>query len=493
MAIDIKIKEVSADDLANKDLLQRTNSKTIRLILFGTDENANWAAERALRRSSYPFLEGTIKFHHSAFKLRIGDLFKLSSSQYGITDMVCRVMSINLGDIESEDIEIGFIQDSEYYSESIVLPPTETFPPRIDYSLEVLSPAYVVDAPFDIVGDNIGLMPLVGRETGSEVGFDLYISHDGGSSYSYLKSYASFCLHGTLVEAITEHYPTVTDKIFPITVDFSLIAEAGDIETITRTNLFAGYNMAIIFDGNNYGEIIGYQTVTPDSEIDGRVALTGLLRGKYDSQMRNWSAGSDIFFINNSAIESFDDASFFPEVTKYFKLVPFNSKFGGQLNEAEAIAYTITGRGKSPYPIANLRANDVNLDDIGEKPQYTDDIVLNWTPNLRGAGAGIGVPGVVVDPGQTWEGYFLVEVYHDNNKIREVENLNVLTYTYTEANQLSDIGQLANRLKFSVYNYLEYDGLKYKSESLDINVFRSGATTTTTTTSTTSTTTSTTV
>lgn len=486
MAIDIKIKQVSADDLANKELLERTNSKTIRLVLFGTEANAQWAAERALRRSSYPFIEGTVRFHHTAFKLKIGDLFKLNYSQYGIVDMICRVMSINLGDIESEDIEVNFIQDSEYYSEEITLPPTETFPPRIDYSLDVLTPAYIVDSSYDLIGDNVGLLPLVGRAKGSEIGYDLYMSNDGGTSYSYLKSYESYCLHGTLVEAITEHYPTVTDKIFPITVDFSLSAEAENIETITRANLFANDNLAIIFDGSNYGEIIAFQTVTPDSTVTGRVALTGLLRGKFDTQMRSWPIGSDVFFINAAAIESFNDPSFFPEVTKYFKMVPYNSRFGGQLDEAEAIEYTVTGRGKAPYPPANLRANDVGLDDIGEKPQYTSDIDLIWTPNLRGGGAGIGVPGTVLDPGQTYEGYYLIEVYAFGSLLRTVTALDDLEYTYTEAMQLSDNGQLSLRVDFSVYNYLEYDGLKYKSEPLTISVYRSGATTTTTTSSTTS-------
>lgn len=471
MAIDIKIKQVAADDIANKELLGRTNSKTIRLILFGTDRNANWAAERALRRSSYPFIEGTIKFHHSAFKLRIGDLFKLNSAQYGIVDMICRVMSINLGDIESEDIEVGFIQDSEYYSEALSLPATEVFPPRIDYSLEVLTPGYVVDAPYDFVGNVTALLPLVGRVKGSELGYDLYISHDGGTSYTYLKTYESFCLHGKLVEAITEHYPTVTDKILPITVDFTLPKEAEQIETITRTSLFSGENMAIIFNGDNYGEIIGFQTVTPDDSIDGRVKLTGLLRGKYDTQMRTWPIDSDVFFINGDAIESFTDSTFFPDQTKHFKMVPFNSKFGGQLDEAEAIEYTVRGRGKAAFPCANLRANGINLDDIGAKPKYTDDIILTWTPNLRAGGAGIGVPGIVEDPGQTYEGKYLVEVFISDILVRTIEDIDGLTWTYTEAMQISDNGDLSSQVDFKVYNYRTLSGSKYKSESLNISVF----------------------
>jgi hypothetical protein len=474
MAIDIVLKQVAEDDVASKIMLNRTVPKTIRLILFGTEHNAQWAASRALRRASFPFREGQIEMHHSAFKSKVGDLIKISIPQYSIVDMVCRVMKIGFGDLLSEDLIIDWIEDPDYAVSQSVIPSIQTYAPAIDWSVEELDPVYILDAPYDFVGEEIKLLPLVGRKKGTEVGFELYISHDGGSSYIRKDTYQSYCIHGTLVEAITHHYPTITDKQRYITIDCTIPAEALGISTINRTALFANYNQAVLINGDNYGEIIAFQTVVPDDTVDGRIHLTGLIRGKFDTMIRDWEVGTDFFFLRPAAIAAFSDSTFFLGAEKYFKLLPYNNKFQLTLAETSGVSHTITGRGKAPFPVSNLQANDNGLDDIGEKPPYSTDIVLTWSPAVRSGGAGLGSPDIVVDGDPTtYEGLFEVEVWVASVKVRTASAIAALTWTYTEAMNLADNTSLASEVQFRVSNYLTSDSELFYSEYNLINVFLS--------------------
>jgi hypothetical protein len=492
MGIDIIVKQVGDDDVALKELVGRTIPKTVRLIMFGTAANAQWAASRALRRASFPFREGQIAMHHTAFKSKIGDLVKITIAQYSITDLVCRVMGISFGELESEDIIFNFIEDPDYATNVYTLPEAPTYPPAIDWSVEPLTPAYVIDAPYDFVGENIKLLPLVGRKKGTEVGYDLYISHDGGSSYIFKKNYTSYCIHGELVYDITHHYPTVTDKNRYITIDLTVTSEENAINNIGRAEMFADYNQAILIDGDNYGEIFGFDTIVLDDDVDGRIHLTGLSRGKFDTLVRDWSAGTDFFFIRANAIDPMEDSSFFLGAQKYFKLVPYNHKYIDDLADASAIDYTVQGRGLAAFPVSNLRANGIGLDDIGVGPEFSSYITLTWNANLRNQGAGLGDPDVVVDDDpDSYEGLFEVLVYISDVLVRTETAIDALTWTYTTGmHNLDNSGVLADEVVFHVTNYLTSNSVKYRSEPNIITASKITGSTYTTTTTTTTTTTS---
>jgi len=125
------------------------------------------------------------------------------------------------------------------------------------------------------------------------------------------------------------------------------------------------------------------------------------------------------------------------------------------------------------YPASNLKADGR----ITAYATYTGDIVLTWSPAMRGKGAGIGDPDSVIDASPTWEGYFKIKVYaHDTiipsgNLVRTTEDIDATTWTYTAAMNLSDNVTLPDYVTFVLTNYrISIAGIEYESLSVAITV-----------------------
>jgi hypothetical protein len=474
-----------------KTIIGRVVSKTVEMKMFSNSYNANWIAERIVRREAFPFMNGSIRFHYSAFKLELGDLFKLTIPLYGIVDMVCRVMERSVGDIEDDQIEISFQEDPDYVTQSAILPQSIREPVSIDWTIAVLDDITLVEAPYALSGEKINLVPLVGRKKGTEIGYELHMSIDGGSSYSLLDYIEYYAIHGVLVYDVDEGLVTLDKGTTGITVDFDLDADVSSIQTITRTELMAGGNVSFIWDGSGYGELIGFETITPDPVIDARYQLTNLFRGQYDTWRNNWSAGDDFYFVGTSII-LVASANFLTGLTRHFKLVPYNSKIGGDIVSASEIAHTFTGRAFTPYYVSNLELNGK-----ASRAAYLggQDIVLTWSTRIRGTGAGIGDADSVTDAPPTWEGYFEVAVKESDTVVRTATNINDDTWTYTNAMNIADNSTPADELEFTLVNFVTTGGIRYDSPVIENAITKTGTlpSTTTTTTTTITTTTTTTV
>jgi hypothetical protein len=226
MAVNIRRAQVMADDRATKEIMGgRILQKTIQLIMFGTQDNANWGAERAVRRAAYPFAEGELQCNRTAFKHEVGDAFKLSDSTYSISKMVCRVLTIKEGPVDSEEIIINWMEDPDYVTSAAALGESDTGGTVKDYTLYDLDDVTIMEAPYTLVGESIQIVPVAARMTGMEVGYELYVSFDGGTSYIYLTDLTYFATHGVLTNEVHVNLNTL-DKVTGFDVDFSLTGDA---------------------------------------------------------------------------------------------------------------------------------------------------------------------------------------------------------------------------------------------------------------------------
>ena len=114
--IDYKTSIVQADDLANKVMLGRVNSKTVRLMMFTRNATASWAANRAVKHEGYPVALYTLPCNRDSFRLEVGDNFVFSDPNKGIVSTVLRVLNITEEDLNSETIIVNAIEDIEYLS-----------------------------------------------------------------------------------------------------------------------------------------------------------------------------------------------------------------------------------------------------------------------------------------------------------------------------------------------------------------------------------------
>jgi hypothetical protein len=478
-ALNIRRSAVTADDRGTAEIHGRAVTRSVQLMMYGTKENANWAADRAARRAAYPFAEGNATVNRNAFKYEVGDLFRLSDSEHNISNMVCRAMNIGEGDINKEDITISFMEEPDYVTSSATLAAVTTEGSARDFGLDVLTEMDIIEAPYSLVGEEIVLIPLAGRKKGTEVGYEIWMSIDGGTSYSYLDDATYYASHGTLVAELNVQALTL-EKELTFEIDASFDDDFSEIETITRTEMLNNGNLSLLGT-----EILNFETITPDAVTEGRYEISNLSRGRFDSIRQTWAADEDFWHVGTTSLKLLRDTAFVKGAVLYFKYIPYNEHFIGELSEATAISYTIVGRAFAPYVVENFRASGK-----GGHPVYGKDIYLTWSPRVRGVDAGINNPDEVIDASPTHEGYFEVVVKNAvGTTVRTATSLSAYNWEYSQTMNESDNGSLEDELTFQVDNYKSDTGVRYDNiHSRTLVVERISSTTTTTTVTTTSTT-----
>jgi len=453
--IDYKTSIVQSDDLANKIMLGRVNSKTVRLMLYTRSVNASWAANRAIKHEGYPVALYTLPCNRDSFRLEVGDNFIFSDPNKGIVSTVLRVLNITEEDLNSETIVVNAIEDVEYLSSTIINTGTIGQSPFSDWTVDDLENIYIIEAPYALSGNDIEVVPLAAREGSNETGYVLYMSIDGGSSYNMLSTITTFNPHGTLVADYTADTYQIDDQVgFQITFSND---DVDQISSITRTQLMAGHNLALLGD-----EIISFMDITPVSGYT--YSITGIYRGRLDTVTTDHSAGEDFFFGGTSHFRRISAPEIQTGVTRQFKMVPYNIKSTGDIATASGIELTITGRAKEPYTPWNIKANDEEW-----YPLYTTDIVLDWDSRIRGTGAGVGDADTVTDTTPTYEGAFDIDTVVSGSVVRST-TVSGLTWTYTSAMNISDNGALMDEVTFTINNFRIENTITYSSDNKTIIV-----------------------
>jgi len=447
---------VSSDDIANKEIQNKVVEETFQLPLVQKIEQATLITDRLIQTKAYPLARINLVLNRKAARFQRGDLFKLTYSPYSITNMIVRVLEVKEENLESENILLSVIEDINYLSTNIDTdnedligsvgtterPTTQFVEPLINITIQ--------EAPYVISGNEVGVLPIASRITGSELGYQVYISIDDGVSYSLIDSVPSFTPSGTLVAEYPNTTKTIDDE-----VGFQIDSTDPDIDnlaTITRASLFLDDNLAIIND-----EIIAFQTIIPHPVTDDRYIISGVYRGRFDSEQETHALGSTFYYLSDSNSKFVQSPRIVPGAVLKFKFVPYSS-FVGNIADATAIDYTVTGRSRKPYRPINLRANSILV-----HPTYSTDIVLDWDPRLRTEGAGIGLADSITDASPTYEGLFEVKVYVSDVLVRTTTAIDALTWTYTSSMNTSDNGALADEVVFTLSNYRTENNYVYSS------------------------------
>lgn len=445
MSVDIRQMTASptAKDQGNIGIQGRVVPKTVKLALFTENRNAVWAGRQLLRKASYPFAMITFPANRKTFKYEAGDPFRWRCAEYGIVDMICRVLVKEEESVKSESIKVYAMEDifsvalavDDYMeAEDHTLPPT-------DYDVPPFLHQKVIEAPFAFRED-VEVVPMACRRSDPDLGMLVYMSIDGGASYSLIKNAANIQPFGTLVAA----YPAATypiDDYLGFTIEFD-DAAADDVDNIVTTTwpevLAAAKNNAILGS-----ELITFQTITP--VLGNQYKIENIIRGRFDTVRANHAIGEEFYFLGTD-LDTALDTEIKAGATRKFKLVPYNARQIGDISDATAITLAITGRALTPYIPSNLCANGGNF-----AARYDDDIILTWTPRVRGKGAGLGIPGEVLASSRR-EGLFRVEVWVGGVLVRTVLDIDAATWTYEMVDNRADNGgALADVVVLKVSNY----------------------------------------
>lgn len=457
----IDLRESTASPIAidegNITLQERVVTKSIKLASFTRNENAVWGSRHMLQKVNYPYAEVKCVVNRNLFRLEVVDCFYFSYAPYNIEDMIYRVIRIEEKDINSEDIIITATEDVYGISNVRVdyTAPEDNTQAVTDYTIEPFDHEQVVESPYVLSGSTTEVIPMACRKSLLDLGFYLYMSIDNGASYFLLDSFPSLMPYGTLVGTYSNDIYTIDNSDTGFTIDFEFIEDLSQYETTTFSNVLAGItNTALL--GN---ELMSVQTITPD--VDNKYILTDVIRGRYGTEKENHTNGTEFYFIHPNTLKVINN-EIIPNVTRKFKLVPYNNTTTGDIADCSVIELAITGVSKTPYKPTNFMANDGAY-----AARYTDDVVLTWSPRYRDSGAGIGVPGEVL-ASTTREGYFRIEVWVSSSNVRDITDIDAATWTYTEAMNISDNGSLASSIIFKLYNFREEDSITYETEAVEV-------------------------
>ncbi|WZB35702.1 tail megatron [Enterobacteria phage FtMidnight] len=338
-----------AQDFANITYQNRVRTSDASFPGAKVASAANAIAARQLSVMSVPLYKCDLVMKRTAANLRPGDVFKLNYEPYGISEIIMRVVKINLGSLEDGKVTISCVQD-KFASDSVVFAPPEgsEFEP-ISFNAAAVTDARVIELPLFISNifeeslstfENSGrVLSLGGRPTGSSFAYSLnsYVGSQRNLEIEQTPYYAV----GFIVAPYSKLIGSETGH------DNSGLIIGGmtgvEIEQLTNPANFAAASdgSGLFMIGN---ELLLYSGVT-DNE-DGTIILNNVYRGVLDTVFEDHSANDRVYFFGdlNGLVESL-----YPISTNLnFRFQDHTPKDTYPLSSAANVPVTITGRERRP-------------------------------------------------------------------------------------------------------------------------------------------------
>jgi hypothetical protein len=343
---DFQARTVQNHDLSNIVVTGETRAETMEFKMLSNSTTAALICSRCIRATAYPLSKLTLVVNRTAWKWRVGGVFKFSWTPLGIASVVYRVTRIAWGELLNGQISIDCVEDVfGIVSATFQAPPASGW---ISPSGTPLAPIFqrLYEVPYSlaIVGQSIGIWvyALCARQDGTPTDFFVYQNLGAGDTQT--NDLFNFCPVGLL----TADYLAAT--VARDTTGFTIGPTGADLAALTSTDntgILLGTNLALIDE-----EIVSWKTATINSDLS--VTLSDVIRGVLDTVPADHLAGAQVWFF--SLAEGTTQKSVYPaDLSVAAKFLPNNNQ--GTFPLASAIANTLTTRSKfvRPFPPANLR------------------------------------------------------------------------------------------------------------------------------------------
>ncbi len=263
----------------------------------------------------------------------------------------------------------------------------------------------------------------------------LYVSSDGGSSYSELLAMLYAADIGRSETVLASGPTTVFDNTNTVTIRMV----SGTLESVSKLNVLNGKNAGILGD-----EVIQWQTATLVSA--GVYELSGLLRGRRgtDCAIDTHRIGERFVVISPSTME---------RIHSQVDLIGLNRKYkavtvGGKLSQSPAINFTNTAAGLMPYSPVHVTGSR----DGG------NNLTISWVRRTRIGGAWRDY--VDASIGEASEAYE-VDILDGSNVIRTITGLSSASADYPAVQQSADGLTPGDPIDCIVYQISETIGRGY--------------------------------
>ncbi len=428
-------KTAIAQDLANQRIQEATVATNTSYIGISGPTTAANIARRDLKNLTIPLSKITIKtrrlvtYEDPVFltlkALTPGD--KISISHPDIVGDFFRVTRVAYGELTNGICEIEAIQDvfglvTTLYatpnSSSFTSPVGDPVTPTVFSNVEL---------PYFYSNDEIKLQAFVAKPNTSQLNFNTYASVGAsGGPYTVIDRGNGFTPTGTLDSS----YPEVTSDVS--TTNMVITASSPNIMTFltdqTSDYIKTGANLLMV---NN--EIMAYEDVQPDTPSAGKFTLVNVWRGLLDTVPTAHASGSRVWFFSYG--DSQPATTFGSGLTVYTK---YTSAVGTNESALSSSTNIVTKRrGLKPYPPGNIR---INSSTSTTTLSNGSNIQLDWSHRNRIQQGQIvykQFDSSITSPEQNTQ-YFIKFFNASNTLLRTVGPLTTTTYTYLNADQVSD-------------------------------------------------------
>ncbi|ESQ85392.1 hypothetical protein AEAC466_04295 [Asticcacaulis sp. AC466] len=348
-----------------------------------TVELATQLCERDLRSASAGLATFDLRVDRSAWNLRPGNCFIVSSDVNEVDALVGRILEIDYGTTTDSQITLKCIEDifSLDHAPVTTAPTTHWVDPAVapstlDAALFITAPYYFASsADFQSRAIDLQYPQTLAVALGFEPGLDT-INYDLMSRIILPNGDSAWQNDGT--NTIVERSllsgpmgPTATNLI----VGGSLRSERGPV--VSGFVLFQG--------GDEYGHELAY---IHDIATDGSLTL---YRGALDTIPRNWAAGTPVWFLRPNTKLTDEVVIRSAGEIAYYKMLPRTSLGRLDLDAAPQIPVAMTDRPYRPLRPANVKINGVAFADVNvsaaaniditwatRNRTYEDGQVFNW-------------------------------------------------------------------------------------------------------------------
>jgi hypothetical protein len=426
-AIEVQGGEVALQNLSLRGL---SNANTAQI-----------AAARGLAAVSYPLATTVIEADRSAWAFRPGGVFKLVWDPLGIEGMVCRLVRVGTGRLDSGKIEIEAMEDVFAVDwTGYTAPPASGWQdpsgdvPALWDQAALLAP-YEAVKDYGILGPGVQLATvLAARGTGGiSLGFKVY-PDDGAAGWDPATDIPFFTPSGVLASGITELTSEIT---------LTDLLDTDSVESISEPDFALGANLAwITHDGLE--EFIAFQTVVTGGDT---LTLQTLARGCLDTAPTAFPAGTRIWFISHGSELLSIRGPIAPAetATTDLKFQPYNNQgeyaFGSCLDSQ--ITAPAPARPERVYCPTDVRFNGMSYPDT-----ITGELTVSWAHRNRLGSWSYADSGRTdtPEPGTEYD----ILVYGETDELIHTETgLTGTTWTYLEADEIADsgLGRLNEQLR----------------------------------------------
>lgn len=427
---DDSFKETSAaqQDLANFRLQEGTDAVSgqsypgVKAAIVAQE-----IAARELKQLSFPLATIEIEANREASDLRPGDVFTFDWPELGISGMVVRVTTVDLGELSDGGVLLNGVEDVFGVGAAIFsAPPDSDWVPVLIEPTDLLVrdvlevpqqlasvASGVVDGEFngDTLDTDFRLMAIA-EDPGN--GFE-FTSHDriDGTSNPFLpwdpalfpdsagagEQYLGYTPTGEL-PAVLEGYAGGSEVLTSLTLtsisnDFLSAMELDDplvapfgVRTFTTQEVRDGKALILLGGDGTRQEYMGFEVLTDNG--DGTVTLGTVSRGLLDTSPVGWPSGTKVWFVGEQYVLLTDIDTGVPTVTRSTRRIGF-TQAPADVRDIRLAQLTSGGE------LTPEQATEINRT-IATLPRQTrPGLVGDVRVRVATAAAGAGLPGAALN------------------------------------------------------------------------------------------------